>query len=216
MSPPLGLFGGTFDPVHAGHLRLATEVREALGLGTVIFLPAGEPWQRHAGPQASGAQRAEMLRLAVAGHPFFRVDAREIERPGPTYTADTLAQFRREQGGDTPIVFLCGSDAVAHIHTWARWESLLGLAHFAVAGRAGDDAAAIASRLPPLFQERLRKPAEALAAPAGAVIALPMTPLAISSTDIRARLARGRSARWLAPDAVLDYIQRNTLYGAPA
>lgn len=212
----LGLFGGTFDPVHAGHLRLATEMREALGLERVVFLPAGQPWQRTGGPVATGAHRAEMLRLALAPEPAFQLDTRELAREGPTYTADTLAEFRRELGPATPIVFLCGSDAIASVHTWARWESLLTLAHFAVAGRAGDDAAAIASRLPPSFRERLREPAPALAGPAGGVIALPMTPLAISSTDIRARVARGRSARWLAPDPVLDYIHRHALYGAPA
>jgi nicotinate-nucleotide adenylyltransferase len=217
LSPALGLFGGTFDPIHAGHLRLATEVREALGLGRVVFVPAGDPWQRASGPVASAAHRAEMIRLAIAGEPAFALDERELRRAGPTYTVDTLAAVRAEIGPSQPLVFLCGSDAAAGIDTWHRWEALATLAHIAVAGRAGETAGDIVRRLPAALGSRVApSPAAALAEAAGAVIPLAMTPLAISSTDLRERLASGRSLRWLAPDAVLDYIHRNALYGVAA
>lgn len=217
MPPALGLYGGTFDPIHAGHLRLATEVREALGLARVLFLPAGNPWQRAGGPVASAAQRADMIRLAIAGEPGFALDERELRRAGPSYTVDTLAEFRAEVGASQPLVFLCGSDAAAGIDTWHRWEALATFAHLAVAGRAGETAGDIVRRLPAALASRVAAtPAEALATAAGRVIPLAMTPLDISSTNLRERAASGKSLRWLAPDAVVDYIHRNALYGVVA
>lgn len=217
MAPALGLFGGTFDPIHHGHLRLATEAREALGLARVAFLPAGNPWQRAGGPAASAAQRADMIRLAIAAEPAFAMDARELQRAGPTYTVDTLAELRAESGAGQPLVFLCGSDAAATLDTWHRWETLVELAHIAVAGRAGETVEDIVGRLPRALGERVAaSPSEALARPAGHVLPFAMTPLAISSTDLRARAAAHRCLRWLAPDAVVDYIHRHALYGASA
>lgn len=217
MAHALGLYGGTFDPIHAGHLRLATEAREALGLASVVFLPAGRPWQRAGGPVASAVQRADMIRLAIADEPAFALDERELHRAGPSYTVDTLAEFRAEVGASQPLVFLCGSDAAAGIDTWHRWEALATLAHLAVAGRAGETAGDIVRRLPAALGSRVvATPAEPLNTPAGCVIPLAMTPLAISATDLRERAASGKSLRWLAPDAVVDYIHRNTLYGVAA
>jgi nicotinate-nucleotide adenylyltransferase len=138
LASALGLFGGSFDPVHFGHLRLAAELREAFALERVAFLPAGKPWQRGEGTHASGEHRAAMLRLATAGDQGFVVDERELRREGDTYTIDTLEEVRRESGPDAPIVFLIGSDAFAKIETWHRWESLFDFAHFAVAVRADD------------------------------------------------------------------------------
>ena len=219
MASALGLFGGSFDPVHFGHLRLAAELREAFALERVAFLPAGRPWQREGGTRASGEQRAAMLRLATAGDSGFTVDERELAREGETYTIDTLAEVRGEVGPDAPLVFLLGSDAFARIETWHRWESLFDFAHFAVAVRA-DDAdwqargpGAIPRSLWPRVSVNRR---DLLSVPAGRIMTFSMTPLAISSTAIRDRVAGGSTIRYLTPDPVVGYIQQHSLYGTPA
>ncbi len=219
MASALGLFGGTFDPVHFGHLRLAAELREAFSLERVAFLPAGRPWQRGGGTHASGEHRAAMLRLATAGDGGFVVDERELGREGDTYTADTLEEVRRESGPDRPLVFLCGSDAFSRIETWHRWESLFDHAHFAVAVRA-DDAewrakgpGAIPKALWPRVTVNRR---DLLSTPAGRIISFTMTPLAISSTAIRELAAAGSTIRYLTPDPVVGYIRQHSLYGTPA
>jgi len=222
LAPALGLFGGTFDPVHFGHLRLAAELREAFRLERVVFLPAGHPWQRSRDTYASGADRVRMLELAPAGDPAFGVDDREVRREGPSYTADTLAEYRHERGPATPLVFLCGTDAFARVETWHRWESLFELAHFAVAVRA-DDAGwsskgpgAIPKALWPRVTMSLR---DLLSSPAGRIMTFAMTPLAISSTAIRGLVQASLSIRYLTPDPVVDYIHQNQLYatlGLPA
>jgi nicotinate-nucleotide adenylyltransferase len=216
LASPLGLFGGAFDPVHFGHLRLATELREAFRLERVVFLPTGQPWQRGRETCASGADRAEMLRLATAGEPGFAVDDREVRRPGPTFTVETLAEFRRECGPVTPLVFLCGTDAFAKVETWHRWESLFEFAHFAVAGRADDPdrRASGQAAIPPALQPRLTRSLEdVIRAPAGRIMTFAMTPLAISSTAIRGLVQAAASIRYLTPDPVVDFIHRRSLYG---
>ena len=219
MASPLGLFGGTFDPVHFGHLRLAAEMRSAFRLERVVFLPAGHPWQRSRDTFAGGAERVRMLELAVAGEPAFGVDDREVRREGPTYTVDTLAEYRSECGPDTPLVFLCGTDAFARVETWHRWEALFELAHFAVAVRA-DDAqwhtlgpGAIPRALWPRVTMSLK---DLLSTPAGRIMTFAMTPLAISSTAIRGLVQAGSSIRYLTPDPVVDYIHQRSLYGTSA
>ena len=136
---PVGLFGGTFDPVHFGHLRLATELAEAFHLEKVIFLPAGLPYHRGRSAHASNEQRLTMVKLATARDARFDVDDRELRRDGNTYTYDTLAEIRNERGPNAPLVFLTGSDAFSKIETWNRWTELFDLAHFAVAIRANDE-----------------------------------------------------------------------------
>jgi nicotinate-nucleotide adenylyltransferase len=211
----IGLFGGAFDPVHFGHLRLAVELGEAFGLERVVFLPTGEPWHRGRGAIAGAAQRIEMLKLATAGEQRFSVDDRETRRSGPTYTIDTLAEIRREAGPDTPLAWLCGSDAFGKIDTWHRWTELFGLAHFAVAVRAEDSQ--WAGKGPGAFPRetwpRFTMSARDLrAAPAGKIATFAMTALPISSSAIRGMLASGANARYLLPDGVLDYIQANHTY----
>lgn len=219
MASPIGLFGGTFDPVHFGHLRLAAELREAFSLERVAFLPAGRPWQRGGVTHASGEHRAAMLRLATGGDEGFVVDERELRRAGDTYTVDTLEEVRREVGPGRPVVFLCGSDAFAEIGTWHRWESLFDLVHFAIAVRADDAGwrakgpAAIPKELRPRVTADRR---DLLSAPAGRIISFTMTPLAISSTAIRELAAAGSTIRYLTPDPVVGYIERHSLYGTPA
>jgi nicotinate-nucleotide adenylyltransferase len=211
----LGLFGGTFDPVHFGHLRLATELAEAFRLDQVIFLPAGLPYHRGRAAHASNEERLTMLKLATARDARFDVDDRDLRRGGPTYTYDTLTEIRRERGPDTPLVFLTGSDAFAKIDTWNRWTELFDLAHFAVAIRAGDDQ--WFSKGPGAFPKEAwphitLNPRELLAAPAGKIITFSMTPIAISSSAIRTLAGEGASIRYLTPDPVAEYIRSHDLY----
>jgi len=210
----LGLFGGTFDPVHFGHLRLATELAEAFRLERVLFLPAGLPYHRGRTAHATNEQRLTMLKLATARDARFGVDDRELKREGPTYTYDTLAAIRAERTVE-PLVFLIGSDAFAKIDTWHRWTELFELAHFAVAVRAADEA--WASKGPGAFPREIwpritLNPRDLLSAPSGKVISFAMTPMAISSTAIRTLAAEGASIRYLTPDPVTDYIRTHHLY----
>ena len=214
-SSTTGIFGGTFDPIHFGHLRLATELAEAFRLDQVLFVPAGLPYQRGRSAHASTDQRLTMLKLATGRDARFGIDERELRREGPTYTYDTLAELRRERGPEATLVFLLGSDAFARIDTWHRWPELFDLAHFAVAVRANDPnwfakgPGAFPREVWPRITLNLR---ELLAAPAGKVMTFSMTPLAISSTAIRALAAEGSSLRYLTPDSVVEYIRSHRLY----
>jgi len=211
----IGLFGGTFDPVHFGHLRLATELGEAFHLEKVVFIPAGLPYHRGRGAHATNEQRLTMLKLATARDARFDVDDRELKRDGNTYTYDTLAEIRKERGPDTPLVFLLGTDAFAKIDTWHRWAELFDLAHFAVAVRAGDEA--WSSRGPGVIPRDVwpritLNPHELDSAPAGKVMTFAMTPLSISSTAIRAAASEAASIRYLTPDPVAEYIRSHNPY----
>jgi len=211
----LGLFGGTFDPVHFGHLRLATELAEAFRLERVVFIPAGLPYHRGRSAHATSEERLTMLKLAVARDPRFGVDDRELRREGATYTYDTLAEIRRERGPDAVLVFLTGSDSFAHVDTWHRWTELFELAHFAVAIRADDERwatkgpGAFPREVWPRITLNLR---EMLSAPAGKVMTFAMTPLAISSTSLRALVDQGSSIRYLTPEPVVEFIRSHRIY----
>ena len=211
---PLGVFGGTFDPVHLGHLRLAEEAAETLGLDRVLWLPAGQPPHRD-GPRVAAADRLAMVRLATADNPRFTVDAAEVTADQPSYTVLTLQRLRREVGPARPLVLLLGTDAFSALPTWHRWSELLHLAHIGVAHRAGapPHADALPAELVREFVQRHSDdPAVLQQAPAGRVVVFAMTPLDISATRIRGLLAKRRSPRYLVPPAVLDYIERNALY----
>jgi nicotinate-nucleotide adenylyltransferase len=215
----LGLFGGTFDPVHFGHLRLATELAEAFRLDQVLFIPNGLPYHRGRDAHATTEQRLTMLKLATQRDARFGVDDRELRREGPTYTYDTLVEVRRERGPELPLVFLVGSDTFAKLDTWHRWTELFDLAHFAVAVRADDEQwfskgpGAFPKEAWPRMTLNLR---EMLALPAGKVMTFSMTPLAISSTAIRSLAAEGSSIRYLTPDPVAEYIRTHSLYSRDA
>jgi len=215
MASAIGLFGGTFDPIHFGHLRLATELAEAFRLEQVLFVPNGLPYHRGRSAHATDEQRLTMLKLATGRDARFGVDERELRREGPTYTYDTLLELRRERGPDVPLVFLLGSDAFSRIDTWHRWTELFDLAHFAVAIRADDQnwfakgPGAFPKEVWPRITLNLR---ELVGAPAGRVMTFSMTPLSISSTAIRAAASEGSSIRYLTPDPVVEYVRSHRIY----
>lgn len=216
MPAPIGILGGTFDPVHFGHLRLAQEAAQTLKLASVRFVPSATPPHR-AAPAVAAAQRLEMVSLAVQGNPLFSVDVREFGRAGPGYTVDTLTELRRELGGAAPICLLIGADAFLDLATWSRWHQLFALAHIVVAHRPGYPVDTWQHRMPqPLAREYqgrvMAQPLAVHLAPAGGIVVVPIAALDISSTRIREYLRSGTSPRYLLPDSVLDYIERNRLY----
>jgi len=214
LSEPLGLFGGTFDPVHFGHLRLAEESIDHLGLAGVRWIPAGQPPHRGV-PQVTAEQRLEMVRRSTANNGKFSIDASEVVAAAPSYTVHTLERLRRELGDAPSLVLLVGADAFAGLPTWHRWRDIFALAHVAVSHRPGFpvEAASLPQDLAGEFADRRLADAAGLKqAPAGGIVTFAMTQLAISATQIRRLLANGQSARYLLPDGVLDYIQANQLY----
>ncbi|MDQ8031960.1 nicotinate (nicotinamide) nucleotide adenylyltransferase [Bordetella genomosp. 1] len=191
----IGLLGGSFDPVHVAHLALADAARAALALDEVQLLPAANPWQR-APLKASSSHRLAMLELAIEGHPGLHVNPIEIERGGATYTVDTL----RALPGQARYTWLLGADQLANFCTWREWQEIATLVELAVAVRPGTP---------------LAPPAELtdwLARQGAALRELPFTPLDVSASDIRRRLAAGESTDGLLPPAVAEYIAHYGLY----
>lgn len=206
----IGIFGGTFDPVHFGHLRAAVEARERLGLTRVRLLPAGNPPLRSL-TFAPAHHRLKMLQLAIEGHDDLEVDAREIRREGPSYMVDTLAELRSEVG-DTPLLLLIGQDAANGLDRWYRWQRLFELAQLVIMRRP-DSRHVYSGALFGEIQPRLvQRPEELRERPSGLVLPLEVTQLAISSTGIRRIIAGGQSPSFLLPDAVIDYIHRHGIY----
>lgn len=210
----LGVMGGTFDPIHFGHLRLAEEACQALQLNQLRIIPAGRPPHR-AQPCSSAEDRLAMARLALSGSSHFVLDDHEVRAELPSYTVPTLERLRAELGAARPLVLVLGVDAFLGLPSWHRWQAIFGLAHVAVATRPGYtlNAADMDARLREEFAARLCASSALPAQGAqGAITHFTMTPLAISATAIRALLARGESPRFLLPDAVLDYIHHHHLY----
>lgn len=205
-----GVLGGTFDPVHAGHLRLAIEAAEALDLERVHLVPCARPAHRPA-PVAAPAQRLALLERALAGQERLLADDRELRRAGPSYTVDTLAALRAEFPGVHWCLIL-GADAFAGLAGWRRWERLFDLAHLIVAVRPGTRLRLRDPLAAALVGRRARNATALRARPAGAVLRLGAPALDISATRIRALLGAGRSARHLLPDACLDLIAAQGLY----
>ena len=219
MSPntdAIALLGGTFDPVHYGHLHFADDVRRALGLAEVRLTPAGDPPHR-GGPAASAADRLAMLQLAVAEFPGLTVDDRELRRPGKSYTVLTLAELREEFPA-LPLLLLLGADAFRGLPSWHRWREIVDLAHVVVVERPGVILEAdLPAPLRPIWRERrVDDPAALFGRPAGAIFVQPIPPLAVSASAIREILAQGSGSveklRGLLPPAVLAYIELHHLY----
>jgi nicotinate-nucleotide adenylyltransferase len=210
---PIGVFGGTFDPIHFGHLRPALELLEQLSLQRLYLIPSAVPPHRDE-PHATARQRLAMLRLAVEGQPGFVVDERELLRSGPSYTVDTLESLRAEVG-DTPLCLLLGVDAFLGLPEWHQWPRLLELAHIVVAHRPGWrlEEASMPPALRRVVAGRWLADAAALrAAVSGGVLLQGVTQLDISATGIRERIAAGKSANYLLPAKVWQYIQEQDLY----
>lgn len=212
----IGVFGGTFDPIHFGHLRLAEEVAEALSLEQVRFIPAGIPPLRDT-PRTASRHRLAMVRLAIEGHSRFAADDREIRRAGVSYTVETLESLRRDFGKNTALCLLLGADAFARLPGWHRWRDLFELAHLVIAGRPGHGltpaGGGLRGELLAEWRARAAASAEQLReSDHGLIHPAPTTLLDISASDIRRRVAAGREVRHLLPGAVLDYIQTNRIY----
>jgi nicotinate-nucleotide adenylyltransferase len=220
MPEPLGVLGGTFDPVHRAHLHLARAALKTLRLGGVLWIPAGQPSHRQA-PHGDAQHRLAMVQLAVAGEPAFAVDAADVAAGEPSFTVPTLERLRKERGAAQPLVLLVGADAFLGLPTWRRWRELFDLAHIAVAARPGApmQEAAMGTELAALYRSRRRPDAAALAhTSAGAIVEFeiePVEPPDLSATAVRELLRDpGKDARLadLLPPGVLDYIRRNHLY----
>lgn len=204
------ILGGTFDPVHFGHLRPALDVQQALGIERVHLVPCRIPAHREL-PRLGGTQRLTLLRLAIADEPGLAVDDRELKREGTSYMVDTLRSLR-EQHGERPVCLALGMDALSGLDSWHRWEEIPALCHLVVMQRPGVDwprDGAVAERLGPL---RVADAGSLRSRPAGAVLAVPVTQMEVSSTRIRELLAGRRSARYLLPNAVLERIKRENWY----
>lgn len=197
----IAILGGTFDPVHNAHLRVAWESAEALD-ADVRLMPAHVPPHRPA-PVASAAQRVAMLCAALAGQDRLLLDTRELNRAEPSYTVDTLRQMRAEFGDAQSLILLLGADAFAGLPTWHRWRELFDLAHIAVLTRPGHSEAVPAELATLIAARRADSPDALRTSAAGKVLDLPVTPLEISASRVRTLLAAGHEPRWLVPDALL-------------
>jgi nicotinate-nucleotide adenylyltransferase len=196
MSRRIGVMGGTFDPIHLGHLVAAEEAHWQFGLDRVVFVPAGRPWQKPVGVTPP-EDRYQMAVLATASNPAFAVSRLEIDHPGPTYTVDTLRRLRTEQADGTRLYFIIGADAILQLLTWKEPDQVLAQAEFIAATRPGFDLDRLVSQVP---------------GAAGRVHRMEIPALAISASDIRGRVARGAPIRYLVPDSVARYIDEHGLY----
>lgn len=207
---PLGIFGGTFDPIHLGHLRTAFELREAVRLSEVRFLPTGNPPHRE-GTLANAEMRLAMVRAAVANEPGFSVDDRETRRTGVSYSVDTLSELRAEFPRRS-LCLLLGMDAFLGLPNWHRWREILELAHVVVAHRPGWKAPTQGPLGEVMVDRGTGSVRDLHDAPAGRVFVHAVTQLEISSTELRALIARGRNPRYLVPDSVCKLLRETGWY----
>lgn len=206
----IGILGGTFDPVHCGHLRLAVEMREQLGLDAVRLVPAGSPPHR-ASPRASAKARLHMLEAAIAGAEGLYIDGREFERGGWSYMVDTLSSLRTSFPEDA-LCLILGMDAFCGLESWHQWQRLLQLAHLGVANRPGMHPPEEGQVADLLRRARIDDPAQLRRRKAGCIVLCNIPAMEISGTQIRALIDRGRSVRYLVPDSVFDIIMMDGIY----
>ncbi|WP_241234994.1 nicotinate-nucleotide adenylyltransferase [Amphritea opalescens] len=212
MNQPVKVFmGGTFDPIHNGHLRTALEIQQWLGVEQVALMPSKAPVHRKQ-PERSGQQRLDMVRLAVADERALVADDREVTSAEASYTVLTLESFRRELGENVPICMILGMDAYLSLPQWDRWQELLNLCHIVVVKRPGWIYEPCDQMQQLSQQHEVDDIDTMLQFPSGHVIFRELTPLGISATQIRALIRAGFSPRYLIPDAVWDYIKHNKLY----
>lgn len=206
----IGILGGTFDPIHFGHLRMALELYETLNLAKVLIIPCYQPVHRKL-PIASPEDRLAMVKRAIASEPALQVDAREIRRKGPSYMIDTLLELRAEMP-KIPLCLLIGIDAFLGFASWHRWKEILKLTHLIVAHRPQyqlPSAGIIADLIKQCLQQEVSFIHEHLA---GGILLRPITALEISATDIRKQIAMGKNPRYLLPDSVDEYIKQHGIY----
>lgn len=199
----IGIMGGTFDPIHFGHLRAAEEVLQGFGLERVIFVPSGRPPHKEVSEVTLPEHRYLMTELATADHPQFEVSRVEIDRDGPSYTLDSLIELRRELSPETALYFITGLDAILEITTWRNYRDLFELADFIAVTRPGYSVDALTQLKTSLGEEHFSR-----------IHPFPVTLLAIASREIRRRVREGKSIRYLVPDAVWRYIEKERLYRA--
>jgi nicotinate-nucleotide adenylyltransferase len=192
MQRKIGVMGGTFDPIHHGHLVAASEVADRFALDEVVFVPTGQPWQKSDSDVSPAEDRYLMTVIATASNPRFSTSRVDVDRKGPTYTADTLADLHRQRP-NSELFFITGADALAQILSWRKVEEMFALAHFVGVTRPGYE----------LADGHL---------PKGAVSLVEVPAMAISSTDCRERVAAGRPVWYLVPDGVVQYISKRNLY----
>jgi nicotinate-nucleotide adenylyltransferase len=210
--PRVGVIGGTFDPIHLGHLAAAEAAVRALDLAEVRFLPSRLPPHRVEGPAASGYHRFAMVALAIADAHGWRADDAELLRDGPSYTYDTLIALHADGLTPSQIFFITGADAFAEIATWSRYPRLLDAAHFVVVARPGSDVVSLQRRLPSLAS-RMIGPSALASAMSPRIILLESATPNVSSTEIRERVAAGRPIQGLVPPRVAAHTERHDLYG---
>ena len=211
----LGLFGGTFNPIHFGHLRAAIEVRETFNLDKLLLIPSATPPHKTAEQVADAEDRLEMVRLAVGTEPFFEASDVELGRPGPSYTIQTLRHFQERFGSESDIHFIVGQDAFSEITTWKSYKQLFGTAHFIVMTRPGFESDRIGGFIHTNISETYEydSPNNRYSHPEWCTIfCLNITHLDISASQIRKRIKGGRSIRFLVPQAVEDFVQEKGLY----
>lgn len=197
MGTRLGVMGGTFDPIHYGHLVTAEEALVQFGLDAVVFVPTGRPWMKEHEVVSPAEDRYLMTVIATASNPLFSVSRMEVDRDGPTYTVETLRGLKADRGPETDLFFVTGADAIVEILQWKEPEELFGLAHFIAATRPGYDLQVLETYAP-VDRSKI------------SVMNIPA--LAISSTDIRQRIAEGHPIRYLVPEGVKSYIEKERLY----
>jgi len=200
----IGVLGGTFDPIHVGHLILAEEARIKLGLSKVLFVPAGHPWLKVDHVITPQEQRVEMVRRAIASNPYFELCTLELEHASPSYTVDTITMLREQLGAEASFVFILGRDALVDLPLWKEPRKLVQICKLVVASRLSSNSPSLKSletSIPGVLDN---------------VIQLDMPVVEISSSEIRQRLARGLSVRYLVPDEVEEYIIKQKIYLAAA
>jgi nicotinate-nucleotide adenylyltransferase len=208
----IGILGGTFNPIHNGHLHLADRLQQTLAFEAIRFMPAAIPALKYA-PIVSAEQRTDMVKLAIADHPKFQIDTRELERAGPSYSIDSLASLRKELGDKVSICWLIGSDAFAKLNTWHRWHELLDHCHFVVVKRPLSEELNWNAEVESLVKKKQTSDANTLKKSAsGKVLIQEIEALDISSTQIRQHIASKEDVRHLMPHNVINYIQQHQLY----
>ncbi len=196
----VGIMGGTFDPVHSGHLIIAEEVRETLGLAEVLFMPCGQPWLKLERPITPAVHRVEMVRLAIGTAPQFKLSEVEVKRSGPSYSVDTMVEFREQFGGEAELFFIVGCDALADLARWKEPQRLVQLCKLVAVPRVNfnsPDLKALERSVPGVSRRLI-------------CVAAPI--IDISSSRIRERVRKGLSIRYLVPEKVEEYIRRQKLY----